>query len=86
MDATSHKITNSSSEEVGWVQYDVEDGQNFHLEGSAVIGMSKASEAGLHNYHVIILRQKADNEYRRIGYGVIQWDYVVRQRSDIWIL
>lgn len=86
LETTSHKILTSHSEEVGWARYDVEDGQDLRLEESAVIGRSADSKAGLRNYHIIILRQKGDNEYLRVGYGMVHEGHVLRQKKNIHIL
>jgi hypothetical protein len=54
--ATSRKIVILSGREIGWILYNVEDGQDLPFNGSAVVGRSKANELGLRNHHILILR------------------------------
>ena len=68
--AISCKILISlSGMEIGWIQYDVNNGQDLPLDGITVVGRSKAK--GLDLYYVLILRCGVENEYQRVGVGVV---------------
>lgn len=83
--ATSRKIVTSSGREIGRISYDVEDGQDL-LDGSAVVGRSKANELGLRNLHILILRRRVDGHYKRVGAGMVQEGYISRQKPGVRIL
>jgi len=67
----------------GWIQYDVEDGNDLREEQCVVIGMKRHS----YEYYILAVRSTgADGEYKRTGVGLIQDDYVVGQRIDIRVV
>jgi hypothetical protein len=83
--ATSRKMLISlSGMEIGWIQYDVKDGQDLPLDGSAVVGRSKAKgRLDPQNCHILILRHRVKNKYERVGFGMVQEGYVSRQRPSV---
>jgi hypothetical protein len=91
-EATRYQILDSCGTEIGWIMYDIEDGKDLRLERSVVVGrtcQSDGSESnGLDNrkYHILIVRQRAGNEYERVGIGTVQHGYISQQQPDICIL
>jgi hypothetical protein len=73
-----------SGMEIGRIQYDVNNEQDLPLDGITIVGRSKAK--GLDLYHVLILRRGVENEYQRVGVGVVQEGCISWQRSGIRIV
>jgi hypothetical protein len=68
--------------DVGWIEYDISDGQALRPDGITVIGSSsKAKESGFRNYYVLILRREVGSEYQkeyqRAGFGIVQENFVL---------
>jgi hypothetical protein len=67
--------------------YDVEDGKDLRSERSVVVGRTRQGD-GLDNreYHILLVRQKGENEYERVGIGMVQQGYLLRQQRNVRIL
>jgi hypothetical protein len=62
---------------VGGIRYDVEDGENLRKERCVVVGRRKDYEPEI--YYILVVRSTGrDGEYRRVGVGEIQSDYLLR--------
>jgi len=78
----------------GWIQYDVEEGEDLFKERCVVAGKSIKdwdSEDGdrldVKEYYILVVRPTSvDGEYKRVGVGLIQSDYVVRQRFNVRVM
>lgn len=82
---TRHVILESRGVERGWIQYDVDNGEELRSERSVVVGKSTAEFREY--YYVLIVRQKgAGKEYERVGMGRVQQDYILRHEADVNVL
>ncbi|KAF2182115.1 hypothetical protein K469DRAFT_637605, partial [Zopfia rhizophila CBS 207.26] len=76
--------------ERGWIQYDVEkhkdeEGKDLCKEQCVVAG--KNSNKNVEEYYVLVVRSTGvDGGCVRIGVGLIQSDYVVRQRLNVRVV
>jgi len=73
----------------GWIQYDVEEGGDLCKERCVVAG--KKSNKGFDRlgveYYILVVRPTSvDDEYERVGVGLIQSGYVVRQRLNVRVV
>ncbi|KAF2467894.1 HET-domain-containing protein [Lindgomyces ingoldianus] len=79
---TQCTVLDYSGVERGRMQYDVEGGQDLRKEQCVLVG--RRSNRGIQEFYILIVKSTGvDGEYRRIGVGSIQSDYVVKQRIDI---
>ena len=74
----------------GWIQYDVEVDEYLFKKQCVVVG-KKSSEDGdrldIKEYYILVVRPtRVDGEYERVGVGLIQSDYVVRQRFNVRVM
>ncbi|RFU29281.1 hypothetical protein B7463_g7054, partial [Scytalidium lignicola] len=84
-DATGRQILDSRGTKIGWIMYDVKDGENgkdLCWERGVVVKKTYRSN----EYHILIVRQSAENEYERVGIGTVQQDYLSRQQPNVRIL
>jgi hypothetical protein len=78
--------------EIGWIIYDVEDEKDLRRRQSVVVGRTRQGDGpesnGLDNreYHILLVRQKGENEYERVGIGMVQQGYLLRQQRNVRIL
>ena len=74
----------------GWIQYDFKEGEDPYKERCVVTGKkSKKDVDGLDvkEYYILVVRPTSVNgEYKRVGVGLIQSDYVVRQRLNVRVV
>ena len=69
----------------GWIQYDIEEGEDLFKERCVVVG--KKSRLDVKEYYILVVRPTSvDGEYKRVGVGLIQSDYVVRQRFNVRVV
>jgi hypothetical protein len=84
-----HTVLDSGDEERGWIQYDVkgkdEESRDLCEERCVVVG-KKAKEIA--KYYILVVKptNKIEGEYRRVGVGLIESDYVVRQLADVRVV
>jgi len=79
-EADGHVILDHGGEKRGWIKYDVDEGENLHMERGIVLGRQQGE------YYTMIVRGcKTEGEYKRVGLGKIQEGYILRQRSIIRI-
>jgi hypothetical protein len=87
---TSFAILDSSKAERGQIQYDVEASEDLHAERCVVIGReSDPNNSGSTNrkcYILVVGQTGVDDEYRRLGVGWIQSDYVARQKRNVQVV
>ena len=77
----------------GWIRYDVEDGEDLCKERCIVAGKKSTYEIkdgdilDVKEYYILVVRPTSVNdEYKRVGVGLIQSDYVVRQRFNVRVM
>lgn len=69
----------------GWIQYDVEEGEDLHNEQCVVLGRTRKSK--IEKYYILVVRPTSvDREFKRVGVGLIQSGYVVKQRHLVRIV
>ena len=74
----------------GWIQYDVEGGEDL-FEKRCVVAGRKSNKYGdglnVKEYYILVVRPTSvDDEYKRVGVGLIQSDYVVRPRFNMRVM
>ena len=76
----------------GWIRYDGEDGEELGKERCVVVG-KKNDQYGenttsyFEKFYILVVRPTSlDGEYRRVGAGLIQSDYVVRLEFNVRIV
>lgn len=80
-----HTVLDSGNEERGWIKYDTEkdkdeESKDLCKERCVVVGR-KSKE--VKEYYIIVVKPTSvDGEYRRVGVGLIQSDYMARQRLN----
>ena len=74
----------------GWIQYDVEEGEDLCNERCVVAGKKPSKDEDrldVKEYYILVIRPTSvDSEYKRVGVGLIQSDYVVRQRFNVRVM
>jgi hypothetical protein len=79
-----YTILDLNGEERGWIQYD-EDGEQLSEGLCVVIGRTHTSGAK-ECYILVVNPTSVKGEYRRIGVGLVQSDWVVGQRTNVRIV
>ena len=74
----------------GWIQYDIKEDEDL-FKGQCVVAGKKSSKVwsklDVKEYYILIVRlTSVDGEYKRVGVGLIQSDYVVRQRFNVRVM
>ena len=89
-----HTVLDSGDIERGWIQYDIkgkdEESRDLCEERCVVVGKKaneKANEIAK-KYYILVVKptKEIEGEYRRVGVGLIQSDYVVRQLADVRVV
>ena len=78
----------------GWIQYDVEEGEDLFKERCVVAGKKSSKDKiedgdrlDVKEYYILVVRPTSvDGEYKRVGVGLIQSYYVVRQRFNVRVI
>jgi hypothetical protein len=85
LDGEDYVVLDNSGVERGRIQYDVEDGEELYKERCVVVGISRAfSEQDSVLCYILIVRPTGvDAEFKRVGIGSIQTDYIVRWRLNV---
>jgi hypothetical protein len=87
---TSYAILDSNKAERGQIQFDIEASEDLHAERCVVVGRETDMDNNLPTnmkFYILVVRQTSVNdEYRRIGAGWIQSDYVARQKGNVRIV
>ena len=84
----SYAVLDSTEAERGRIWYDIEASGDLHTERCVVVGRnSRKDKHGPRNkkYYILVVR-RVDGEYRRVGVGWIQSDYVVRQTLNVLVV
>ncbi|KAF2179531.1 HET-domain-containing protein [Zopfia rhizophila CBS 207.26] len=89
-DRKNYALLYSGKKEKGWIQYDVEKGEDLCKERCVVVGR-KSNKYGdgldVKEYYILVVRPTGvDGEYSRVGVGLIQSDYVVRQEPNVRVV
>ncbi|OCK74646.1 HET-domain-containing protein [Lepidopterella palustris CBS 459.81] len=86
-DGENYAILNFFRLRRGWIQYDVEAGKNLREERCVVIGKTSILGDDAKDYYILVVRPTSvDGEYTRVGVGMIQRDYVVRERLNVRVV
>jgi hypothetical protein len=86
---TNYTIVDSSKAERGQIRYDVEASEDLHAERCVVVGKESQRYQTLTNwkYYILVVRQSSvDGEYRRVGAGWIQKDYIARHKLNVRVV
>lgn len=89
LDGRHYAVLDPGGMKRGWIQYDVEEGGNLCKERCVVVGRvdGEVVESGLDEYYILVVRPTSmDDEYSRVGVGLIQSDYIVRQRPNVRVV
>jgi hypothetical protein len=80
-----YAVLDSNGAKRGWIQYDIEDGKDLRKAQCVIVG--RKSDNGIEECYVLVVRSTSvDNEYRRVGVGLIRSDCVVRQRINVQLV
>lgn len=86
-DGKHYAILDSSRTKRGWIQYDVEEDEDLFKERCVVVGKRSSNRLDIKEYYILVIRPTSvDGEYKRVGVGLIQSDYVVRQRFNVRVM
>ncbi|OCK75949.1 HET-domain-containing protein [Lepidopterella palustris CBS 459.81] len=89
-DAIYVDIMDMNQKKRGMIAYDTGPSEDLHLDQCVVVGReNRKDEQGLwfRNYFMLVVRPTGvDGEYRRVGVGRIESDYVVRQRLNVRVV
>ncbi|KAF2795847.1 hypothetical protein K505DRAFT_335682 [Melanomma pulvis-pyrius CBS 109.77] len=79
-----HDVFELNGVERGWVRYDMKNkDQSKHLCDERCVPAGKMTRGGgPEMYYVLVFRPTRDSEYSRVGVGMSQSEYVVRDRSS----
>ncbi|CAG8979562.1 hypothetical protein HYALB_00011916 [Hymenoscyphus albidus] len=86
---TRRQILNSLGQKVGWLSFDVEDRKEFRGEQVVVVGKKRQVDGSENQmFHVLLVRQSdgAENEFERVGMGMVQQGYLSRQQRNVCII
>ena len=82
--------------ERGWIQYDIEGGEDLCKDRCVVAGKKSNKDKdkiedgdilGVKEYYILVVRPASvDGKYERVGVGLIQSDYIVRQRLNVRVV
>jgi hypothetical protein len=80
-----------NGKERGWIQYDEEDSEELSEGMCVVIGRThsffSSGTWGAKEYYILVVNPTSvKGEYRRIGVGLVQSDWVVGQRTNVRIV
>ena len=74
----------------GWIQYDVEEGEDLCNERCVVVGKRSSKDGDrldVKEYYILVVRPTSvDGEYKRVGVGLIQSNYVVRRGFNMRVI
>lgn len=80
----------------GWILYDVEERGDLFKEHCVVVGMKSNKDndkiedgdgLDVKEYYILVVSLTGvDGEYERVGVGLIQSDYVVRQKVNVRVV
>ncbi|KAH8726729.1 heterokaryon incompatibility protein-domain-containing protein [Phaeosphaeriaceae sp. PMI808] len=85
LNKAQYAVLDSDGTHRGWIQYDIEGGKDLRKEHCVVVG--RRSNDGIKEYYVLVVRPTSVNgEYRRVGAGLIESDFVVGQRINVRVV
>ena len=90
LDGKDYAILDFSRTKRGWIQYDIEEDEDLFKERCVVVG-KKSNKDGdildIKEYYILVVRPTSvGGECKRVGVGLIQSDYVVRQRLNVRVM
>ncbi|KAF2198313.1 hypothetical protein GQ43DRAFT_457923 [Delitschia confertaspora ATCC 74209] len=83
--------------ERGWIQYDIEDSEELDKERCIVVGRRDSMKNGnrienndddsIEKYYMLVVRPTTmETEYKRVGVGLVQIEYLVRLEGNVRIV
>ena len=90
LDRKHYTILDFGRTKRGQIQYNVKEGEDLFKE-RYVVARKKSSKyrdiLDVKEYYILVVRPtNIDSEYKRVRVGLIQSDYVVRQRSNVQVI
>ncbi|KAF2197334.1 HET-domain-containing protein [Delitschia confertaspora ATCC 74209] len=81
----------------GWVQYDIEDSEELDKERCVVVGrrdsiknrnpIENNDDDGIEKYYILVVRPTGmETEYKRVGVGLVQIEYLMRWEGNVRIV
>jgi hypothetical protein len=88
LNGKDYSVFDRSGVKRGWIQYDVEDGEELCKERCVVIGRVSRYDDNhsflfMECYILVVRPTGVDGEYKRVGVGLIQINYIVRRRLNV---
>ena len=95
-DGKHYAILDSGRTKRGWIQYDIEEDEDLFKQQCVVAGKKSSKDEDkiedgdrldVKEYYILVARPTSmDGEYKRVGVGLIQSDYVARQRLNVRVM
>jgi len=90
LDRKHYIVLDFSRTKRGWIQYDVNRGEDLCKE-RCVVAEKKSSKdkyrLDVEEYYILVVRPTSvDDKYKRVGVGLIQSNYVVGQRLNVRVV
>jgi len=90
LDGKYYAILNFGRTKRGWIQYNIKEDEDLFKE-QYVVARKKSSKdrdrLDVKEYYILIVRPTSiDGEYKRVGVGLIQSNYIVRQRFNVRVM
>ena len=95
-DGKHYAILDFSRMKRGWIQYDIEEDEDLFKERCVVVGKKFSKDKDkikdgvrldVKEYYILVVGPTSvDGEYKRVGVGSIQSDYVVRRRLNVRVM
>lgn len=70
----------------GWIQYNVEDSTDIHLQRCVVVGRGHTAKREVEYYVLVVRPTYLKEEYERIGVGMVQAEYISREGLNVRIV
>ena len=90
LDRKHYAILDFSRTKRGWIQYNIKEDEDLFKERYIVAGKKSSKDRDrldVKEYYILIIRPTSiDGEYKRVRVGLIQSNYVVRQRFNVRVM
>lgn len=83
-----YAVLDSDGSKRGWIEYDVGDSEELVEEWCVVVGRTREVDAtGDEEYYILVIRPTdVDNDYRRVGIGLIPSSCVVGPEISVRVV
>jgi len=91
-DGKHYAILDFGTTKRGWIQYDVKEDEDLFKERCVVVGKKSSKDKDgdrldVKEYYILVIRPTSvDSEYKRVGVGLVQSNYVVRQKFNVRVV